>query len=234
MLLPAGCSFGSVLLKADNMGLIRDFIDFVVHLDRHLNYIIESFGFWSYLLFFAVIFAETGLVVTPFLPGDSLLFALGTLSAAGSLDVTWLFVILTAAAILGDSANYAIGKYFGDLILKKQGAWFIKKEHIDRTHKFYEKYGPKTIVLARFVPIVRTFAPFVAGVGGMSYMRFFAYNVIGGILWVAIFVFGGFWFGNIGVIKKNFTIVIFVIIIISILPAVIEVLRQKAKNKPQT
>ena len=234
MLLPTDCSFGSVLLKADNMGLIRDFIDFVVHLDRHLNYIIESFGIWSYLLFFAIIFAETGLVVTPFLPGDSLLFALGTLSAAGSLDVTWLFVILTAAAILGDSANYAIGKYFGDLILKKQGTWFIKKEHIDRTHKFYEKYGPKTIVLARFVPIVRTFAPFVAGVGGMSYMRFFAYNVIGGILWVAIFVFGGFWFGNIGVIKKNFTIVIFVIIIISILPAVIEVLRQKAKNKPQT
>ena len=217
-----------------NMISIGGLVDFVLHLDKHLSYVLESYGVWCYLLFFAVIFAETGLVVTPFLPGDSLLFALGTLAALDSINVLWLFVILSAAAVGGDSANYAIGKYFGDLILKKQGAWFIKKEHIDRTHKFYEKYGPKTIVLARFVPIVRTFAPFVAGVGGMSYMRFFAYNVIGGILWVAIFVFGGFWFGNIGVIKKNFTIVIFVIIIISILPAVIEVLRQKAKNKPQT
>ncbi len=146
-------------------------IDFVLHLDKHLSVILEYAGLWSYLLFFVVIFAETGLVVTPFLPGDSLVFTLGTLAAVeGSpLQIGWVFVILAAAAILGDSANYAVGKYFGSIILKKQGAWFLKKEHIDRTHRFYEKYGSKTIVLARFVPIVRTFAPFVAGVGRMSY-----------------------------------------------------------------
>ena len=206
-------------------------IDFVLHLDKHLNSIIESYGILCYLLFFAVIFAETGLVVTPFLPGDSLLFALGTLAATGSLHVAWLFAILCAAAVLGDNANYTIGKYFGSIILKRQGAWFLKKEHIDRTHRFYERYGPKTIVLARFVPIVRTFAPFVAGLGKMNYLRFFTYNVAGGVLWIAVFVFGGFFFGNIRVIKENFTITIFAIIIISIMPAVIEVWREK-RRKP--
>ena len=152
--------------------------------------ILEYAGLWSYLLFFVVIFAETGLVVTPFLPGDSLVFTLGTLAAVeGSpLQIGWVFVVLAAAAILGDSANYAVGKYFGSIILKKQGAWFLKKEHIDRTHRFYEKYGSKTIVLARFVPIVRTFAPFVAGVGRMSYARFLTYNVTGGLLWITLFV----------------------------------------------
>jgi membrane-associated protein len=209
------------------MEYITNLIDFVLHLDEHLNLVINNYGIWCYLLFFIIIFAETGLVVTPFLPGDSLLFALGALSAAGSLKVGWLFAILVTAAILGDSANYAIGKYFGQLILKKEGAWFLKKEHIERTHRFYEKYGAKTIVLARFVPIVRTLAPFIAGVGKMTYLKFLSYNVIGGILWIALFVFGGFFFGNIPVIKRNFTLVIFVIIIISILPAVIEVIRQK-------
>jgi len=206
-------------------------IDFILHLDRHLNSIIESYGILCYLLFFAVIFAETGLVVTPFLPGDSLLFALGTLAATGSLHVAWLFAILSAAAVLGDNANYTIGKYFGSIILKRQGAWFLKKEHIDRTHRFYERYGPKTIVLARFVPIVRTFAPFVAGLGKMNYLRFFTYNVAGGVLWIAVFVFGGFFFGNIRVIKENFTITILAIIIISIMPAVIEVWKEK-RRKP--
>ena len=206
-------------------------IDFVLHLDKHLNSIIESYGVLCYLLFFAVIFAETGLVVTPFLPGDSLLFALGTLAATGSLHVAWLFAILSAAAVLGDNANYTIGKYFGSIILKRQGAWFLKKEHIDRTHRFYERYGPKTIVLARFVPIVRTFAPFVAGLGKMNYLRFFTYNVAGGVLWIAVFVFGGFFFGNIRVIKENFTLTIFAIIIISIMPAVIEVWKEK-RRKP--
>jgi len=206
-------------------------IDFVLHLDKHLNSIIESYGILCYLLFFAVIFAETGLVVTPFLPGDSLLFALGTLAATGSLHVAWLFAILSAAAVLGDNANYTIGKYFGSIILKRQGAWFLKKEHIDRTHRFYERYGPKTIVLARFVPIVRTFAPFVAGLGKMNYLRFFTYNVVGGVLWIAVFVFGGFFFGNIRVIKENFTITIFAIIIISIMPVVIEVWKEK-RRKP--
>jgi membrane-associated protein len=206
-------------------------IDFVLHLDKHLNSIIESYGILCYLLFFAVIFAETGLVVTPFLPGDSLIFALGTLAATGSLHVAWLFAILSAAAVLGDNANYTIGKYFGSIILKRQGAWFLKKEHIDRTHRFYERYGPKTIVLARFVPIVRTFAPFVAGLGKMNYLRFFTYNVAGGVLWIAVFVFGGFFFGNIRVIKENFTITILAIIIISIMPAVIEVWKEK-RRKP--
>ncbi len=210
---------------------ISDCVDFVLHLDKHLGYVLESYGVWCYLLFFIVIFAETGLVVTPFLPGDSLLFALGTLAALDSINVVWLFVILSAAAILGDSANYAIGKYFGAMILKKEGAWFLKKEHIERTHRFYEKYGAKTIVIARFVPIVRTFAPFIAGVGKMTYMKFFSYNVIGGLLWVTLFVFGGYFFGNIPVIKRNFSLVIFAIIIISIMPAVIEVLRER-KRKP--
>jgi len=213
------------------MGSIGDFIDFIIHLDQHLSYILESYGVWCYLLFFIIIFAETGLVVTPFLPGDSLLFALGTFAATGSLKAAWLFVVLSAAAVLGDSANYTIGKYFGLVILKQEGAWFLKKEHIERTHRFYEKYGAKTIVLARFVPIVRTFAPFIAGVGKMTYLRFFSYNVIGGILWVALFLFGGFFFGNIPVIKRNFTLTIFAIIIISILPAVIEVIKEK-RRKP--
>lgn len=213
------------------MELIGNFIDFIIHLDRHLSYILENFGIWCYLLFFVIIFAETGLVVTPFLPGDSLLFALGTFAAVGSLNVAWVFIILSAAAVLGDNANYAIGKYFGSLILKRQGAWFLKKEHIDRTHKFYERYGAKTIVLARFVPIVRTFAPFVAGVGKMGYIRFFAYNVIGGVLWIMVFLFGGFFFGNIRIIRENFTFTIFAIIIISILPAVIEVLKERKRKK---
>lgn len=213
------------------MELIGYFIDMVLHLDKHLNSIMESFGVWCYLLFFVIIFAETGLVVTPFLPGDSLLFALGALAAMDSIDVKWLFVVLSIAAVLGDSANYSIGKYFGEMILKKYGGRLLKQEHIDRTHKFYEKYGPKTIVLARFVPIVRTFAPFVAGLGKMNYLRFFTYNVTGGILWIAVFIFGGFFFGNIRIIKENFTITIFVIIILSIMPAVIEFIREKAKNK---
>jgi membrane-associated protein len=205
-------------------------IDFVLHLDKHLGLILESAGLWSYLLFFAVVFAETGLVITPFLPGDSLVFTLGTLAATGSLNIVWVFVILSAAAILGDSANYAVGKYFGSIILKKQGAWFLKKEHIERTHRFYEKYGSKTIVLARFVPIVRTFAPFVAGVGRMSYSRFLTYNVAGGLLWIALFAFGGYFFGNIPLVKNNFGIVIIAIIIISILPAVIEVLKERGRQ----
>ena len=212
------------------MPSIGDLVNYVLHLDKHLSYILEYCGVWCYPLFFLVIFAETGLVVTPFLPGDSLLFALGTFAAIGSLDITWVWAILTAAAILGDNANYAIGKYLGSVILKKEGAWFLKKEHIERTHRFYEKYGSKTIVLARFVPIVRTFAPFVAGVGRMSYTTFFTYNVVGGLLWVSLFVFGGYFFGNIPVVKNNFSIVIFAIIFISVLPAVIEVIRQSRRK----
>jgi membrane-associated protein len=193
--------------------------------------LIDSVGLWSYLLFFAIIFAETGLVVTPFLPGDSLVFALGALAAVpdSPLNIGLVYVILSTAAIVGDSANYAIGKYFGSIILKRQGAWFLKKEHIDRTHRFYEKYGSKTIVLARFVPIVRTFAPFVAGVGRMNYTHFLTYNVVGGLLWITLFAFGGYFFGNIPVVKNNFGIVIIAIIIISILPAVIEIWKERRR-----
>ncbi len=207
-------------------------IDYVVHLDKYLGLILENVGLWSYLVFFAVIFAETGLVVTPFLPGDSLVFTLGTLAAVpGSpLHIAWVFVTLSAAAILGDSANYAVGKYFGTMILKRQGAWFLKKEHIERTHRFYEKYGNKTIVIARFVPIVRTFAPFVAGVGQMSYSHFLTYNVVGGLLWITLFSFGGYFFGNIPVVQKNFGLVIIAIILLSILPAVIEVVKERRKQ----
>jgi membrane-associated protein len=210
--------------------VIGHFIEFVLHLDKHLGGIVDSYGIWCYLIFFSVIFAETGLVVMPFLPGDSLLFALGALAAAGSLQIKYVFAILVAAAILGDNTNYAIGRYFGSLILKHQGKWFLKKEHLDKTHRFYEKYGTKTIILARFMPIVRTFAPFVAGVGKMTYLRFLPYDIIGGFLWISIFVFGGYLFGNMPVIKKNFTFVIFAIIIISILPAVIEVIREKMRK----
>jgi membrane-associated protein len=211
----------------------RWFIDFVLHLDKHLNFIIENYGLWCYLIFFLIIFAETGLVVTPFLPGDSFLFALGAIAATGSLKVGSIFIVLVIAAILGDSANYAVGKYFGDVILKHQGKWFLRKEHVDRTHGFYEKYGAKTIVLARFVPIVRTFAPFIAGVGKMTYMKLFSYNVVGGLLWVTLFIFGGYFFGNLPVVKRNFTLVILVIIILSIMPAVIEVIREKRRAKKQ-
>jgi membrane-associated protein len=160
-----------------------------------------------------------------------LIFTLGTLAATGSLEVASLFALLSVAAVLGDSANYAIGKYFGDVILRHQGKWFLKKEHVERTHRFYEKYGAKTIVIARFVPIVRTFAPFIAGVGKMTYMKFFSYNVIGGLLWVTLFIFGGYFFGNIPFVKRHFSTVIFAIIIISIMPAVIEVIREK-RRKP--
>ncbi len=211
------------------MPSIGELINHLLHLNKYLD-TIENFSVWYYLLFFAVIFAETGLVVTPFLPGDSLLFTLGALAVGGKLNIAWIFAILAAAAVLGDNANYAVGKYLGTMILKKEGAWFLKKEHIERTHRFYERYGSKTIVLARFVPIVRTFAPFVAGVGRMSYATFFTYNVVGGLLWVSLFVFGGYFFGKIPIVEKNFSIVILAIIFISILPAVIEVIRETRRK----
>jgi membrane-associated protein len=216
------------------LGWVFQLMDFILHLDKHLNYIIENYGLWCYAIFLLIIFCETGLVVTPFLPGDSLLFALGALAAEGSLKIVAIFALLAAAAVLGDSANYAIGKYFGHVILRHQGKWFLKKEHVDRTHKFYEKYGAKTIVIARFVPIIRTFAPFIAGVGEMTYMRFFSYNVIGGLLWVTLFIFGGYFFGNLPVVKHNFSLVILVIIILSIMPAVIEIIREKRRANRQS
>ncbi len=203
------------------MELISNIFESIIHLDRHLDVVINVLGSWSYLLLFVIVFCETGLVVTPFLPGDSLLFVVGAFSAKGDFNLFWVFVILAAAAIIGDSVNYSFGKFFGEKILLKGSHRFIKKEHLDRTHKFYEKYGGKTIILARFVPVVRTFAPFVAGIGSMNYYKFFIYNVTGALLWVAIFVLGGYYFGNIPFIKENFLITILAMMLISILPVAI-------------
>lgn len=214
------------------MEFLRNIIEFVFHIDKHLNVVIQGFGNWSYLLLFGIIFAETGLVITPFLPGDSLLFAVGAFAAIGSFNLSLLFITLAGAAIIGDSVNYALGKFFGEKILLKGGHHFFKKEHIDRTHKFYEKYGGKTIILARFIPIIRTFAPFVAGIGKMNYPKFFFYNVIGALLWVAIFVLGGYFFGNTPMIKENFMIAIFGMMFISALPIATEFWRhRRARNK---
>jgi membrane-associated protein len=215
------------------MELIGKLFDFVMHIDVHLNSLIVSYQLWTYLILFMVIFCETGLVITPFLPGDSLLFATGALAATpGSpLKVYWLFLILAAAAVIGDTVNYWIGHAIGPKIFSQKKIRFLKKEHLERTHQFYEKHGGITIVLARFIPIIRTFAPFVAGIGRMSYWRFIAFNVAGGVAWVAMFVFGGYFFGNLPIVKRHFTIVVLAIIFISILPGIIEYLRQKRKAK---
>jgi len=208
--------------------LIKEFIDLFLHLDTHLQAVIQNYGTWTYVILFLIIFCETGLVVTPILPGDSLLFAAGAFAATGSLDLTWLLVLLTVAAILGDAVNYAIGHFIGPKAFSQPDSRFLKKEYLDRTHQFYEKYGGKTIIIARFVPIVRTFAPFVAGVGSMTYAKFASYNVLGGILWVGVCVLAGYAFGNIPVVKENFTLVILGIIFVSILPGIIEFLRSRS------
>ena len=212
------------------MEFLSKVIDFIVHLDTHLSDLIQTYGLWTYLILFVVIFCETGLVVTPFLPGDSLIFAAGTFAARGDLKVGWLFLVLAAAAVLGDTVNYWIGKIIGPKIFHKEKTRFFKKEYLDRTHEFYEKYGAETIIIARFVPIIRTFAPFVAGIGRMSYLKFISYNVIGGVGWVAIFTFGGYFFGNIPFVKNNFSIVIIAIILISLVPAVVEFLKHRKKR----
>ena len=209
------------------MELIKTFIDILLHLDKHLDLVIRNYGFWTYGIFFLIIFLETGLVVTPFLPGDSLLFAAGAFAALGSLDAKWLIVLLSIAAIGGDTLNYWIGYIVGPKVFSKEKSRFLNKDYLYRTHQFYERYGGKTIILARFIPIIRTFAPFVAGIGSMTYGRFIAYNIVGGIAWVAIFVLGGYFFGNIPSIKQNFSLVIAAIIFLSILPGIIEFLRHR-------
>ena len=212
------------------MELLKSFIDFFIHLDHHMAIIVQDFGVWTYLILFLIIFCETGLVATPFLPGDSLLFVVGALAAKGALNLELVLVLLCAAAVLGDTVNYWIGKLLAPKVFSNTKIRFLKKEYLDRTHQFYEKYGAKTIVFARFVPIVRTFAPFIAGVGKMSYGRFLSYNVFGGILWVGIFVFGGYFFGNIQFVKDNFSWVIIGIIAASIIPIIIEFYRHKKKK----
>ncbi len=213
------------------MEFIKQIIDFVLHIDKHLDYITQEFGLFTYLILFLIIFAETGLVVTPFLPGDSLLFAIGAIAARGSLSLTILIIILIVAAIVGDTVNYWVGRYFRPKILEGHTIRFINKKHLDKTHEFYEKYGGKTIIIGRFIPIVRTFAPFVAGIGEMTYSKFILYNIVGGIVWILIFTVAGFFFGNIPMIRRNFTLVIFAIIFISILPGIIEFIRMKYFGK---
>ena len=201
-------------------------IDFIIHIDTHLDGIIRAYGGWTYLILFAIVFCETGLVVTPFLPGDSLLFAAGAFAARGSLDPYTLSVLLIIAAIAGDTVNYWIGHALAPRLATGR-IRFIKEKHLRRTHEFYERHGGKTIIIARFVPIVRTFAPFVAGVGAMHYPRFLVYNVVGALLWVLLFVWAGYFFGNIPAVEENFTLVIFAIIFLSVLPALVEFVRQR-------
>jgi len=214
------------------MQIISELVDYILHLDVHLNTIIQNFGIWTYLILFLIIFLETGAVVTPFLPGDSLLFAAGSFAALGSLNVWVIFITLTLAAILGDTLNYWIGHFIGPRAFSGN-VRFLKIEYLDRTHEFYERHGGKTIILARFIPIIRTFAPFVAGIGAMDYPRFFFFNVTGAVLWVALFTFGGYFFGNLPFVQENFTIVILAIIVISVLPGVFEFLRDKYKTRKE-
>ena len=211
------------------MSLIKNFIDFILHLDKYLSVMIQNYGALTYFILFAIIFAETGLVVTPFLPGDSLLFAAGTFAAIGALNVLWVFGVVAIAAILGDTINYSIGKFLGAKAFEKYPKIF-RKEYMEKTETFYSKYGNKAIVLGRFVPIVRTFAPFVAGVGKMKYSNFLMYNIVGGIVWTALFVFGGYYFGNISLVKNNFSVVIIIIIILSFMPILWEYWKHK-RNK---
>lgn len=212
------------------MEYITFLIDFILHIEVHLDQIIRDYQSWTYAIIFLIIFLETGVVVTPFLPGDSLLFALGAFAAKGSFDFWIMSILLIIAAIVGDSVNYSIGRYFGKKFLELEKIPLIKKAHIEKAHSFYEKHGPKTIILARFIPIVRTFAPFVAGIGEMNYSKFMSYNVIGAILWVMSFMTLGYVFGNLQIVQSNFKLVILAIIVLSILPGVIEFVREKRRQ----
>ena len=208
-----------------------EFVQVFLHIDKYLGAIIQQYHTWTYLILFVVVFCETGLVVTPFLPGDSLLFAAGAFSARGDLHVHSIALVIFVAAVLGDAVNYGIGHFFGPKLLSKPNSRIFKKEYLDKTQRFYEKYGGKTIIFARFVPIVRTFAPFMAGVGTMTYAKFAWYNVAGAALWVLLFVYGGYFFGNTPFVRDNFSVVILAIIVISILPGVIEYIKARRDNQ---
>lgn len=211
---------------------MTELISFILHVDEHLKEIIATYGTWTYLILFVIIFLETGVVVTPFLPGDSLLFAAGTFAGLGSLNVVVLIVLLAGAAILGDTVNYWIGHFIGPRAFSGN-IRFLKKEYLERTHAFYEKHGGKTIILARFIPIIRTFAPFVAGIGAMTYPRFVLYNVVGGIVWVTLFTMGGYFFGTLPIVQRHFELVVIAIIAISVMPMVVEMLRSRWRPVPK-
>jgi membrane-associated protein len=209
------------------MDLFSGFLDLILHLDQHLRELAQTYGAWVYAILFFIVFLETGVVVTPFLPGDSLLFVAGTIAAAGELNVHALVLLLIAAAIAGDSLNYSIGCYLGPRVFRFEDSRFFKRAYVDRTHAFFERHGGKAIIIARFVPIIRTYAPFVAGIGAMGYRRFLIFNVTGAVLWVALLTYSGFFFGNLPLIKKNLTAVILGIIVLSVMPAIIEVWRAR-------
>jgi membrane-associated protein len=213
------------------MEILKHLVDFILHLDKHLGDIIQDYGAWTYAILFLIIFFETGVVVLPFLPGDSLLFAAGSLAALpGSPLNVWTMVgLLIVAAVLGDTLNYHIGDYLGPRVFRENSR-FLKREHLDRTQQFYEKHGAKTIILARFIPIIRTFAPFVAGVGTMSYTKFLSYNLVGAVLWVAILTLAGYFFGQIPVVQKNFSLVVLAIIGLSLLPVVFELIKSRRSS----
>lgn len=213
------------------MQLIRSLIDFILHIDVYLDYAIVTYHSWTYLLLFLIIFIETGLVIMPFLPGDSLLFAIGAFTARGSLDFWTIGPILLAAAVIGDNVNYAIGKYFGEKLFNKADSKLFNKKHLDEAHRFYEQHGAKALIIARFIPIARTFAPFVAGIGKMTYRKFLLFSVTGGTLWIFLFISLGHFFGNLPFVKGNLKIVMVGIIIISVLPGVIEFFRERRKLK---
>jgi membrane-associated protein len=210
--------------------IISTFVDIVLHLDRHLQWLVANYGPWIYAILFAIVFCETGLVVTPFLPGDSLLFVAGTLAAAGDMYIHGLFAALAAASFLGDNTNYWIGRYVGPRVFTREGSRLLNPEHLQRTQRFYDRYGAKTVFFARFVPIIRTFAPFVAGIGHMQYPRFLFFSFSGSIAWVGSLAYAGYYFGNVPVVKENLTLVIVVIVLVSILPGVVEYLRHRSRS----
>ena len=211
--------------------MLQTVIDFILHIDRHLAELSLQYGVWIYVILFLIVFCETGLVVTPFLPGDSLLFAAGAVAALGGMNVHMAAALLLAAAVIGDAANFAIGKYFGEKLFAKPDSRVFKREYLDKTHAFYEKYGGKTIILARFVPIVRTFAPFVAGMGDMHYGRFIRYNIIGALVWVGLLTYAGYFFGELPAVKNNFGLVVIGIIAVSVLPMAVEIAKAKWGKK---
>jgi membrane-associated protein len=213
--------------------LIKKLFDFILHIDAHLAQIISDYGVWTYAVLFAIIFAETGLVVTPFLPGDSLLFAAGTFCAKPEtgLNVHLMAALLFVAAVIGDTLNYWIGAKLGPKVFSRNDSFFLRKKHLERAHAFFEKYGGRAIILARFVPIVRTFVPFVAGIGQMTYSRFIAYNIVGGFIWIYFFLYAGFFFGTLPYVQENFKLVILAIIFLSVLPIGIEFIRARNESK---